>query len=285
MLYGDKEVTNAFSDVETVCEKARALMDQEKYAEAIELLKKEIKKVKKFKVYGFEEYYNFDEMFQFEIFINFLSGKNNAKNKKQRNRAKMGPNIIWRTEPVADLYYYCGYAMVELGEFEQALNTLRMGLEWNPCSMDLRFERINIFRNQGDIENLHRETKDAYKYVFRPKYLARIYRDKGYGFIEEEKWDAAIASYFLSLAFAVDDDDIERANGELGYIEETTGIEIGEPSEEEIVQIAREYKIPIGIDERLLNFAQRRWEQSLQNNDEDGVKYYQEIVEAFSDEA
>ena len=83
----------------------------------------------------------------------------------------------------------------------------------------------------------------------------------------------------------IDDDDIERANGELGYIEETTGKEIEEPSEEEILQIAREYKIPIGIDERLLNFAQRRWEQSMQNNDETGVKYYQEIVEAFSDEA
>ena len=284
MLYGNQEVSNAFSNVETVCDKAKDLLDKKEYSEAVALLKEEIKKVKKFKVYGYEEYYAFDEMFQFEIFVNFLSGIN-TKSKKNKKRVKIAPNVIWRTEPIADLYYYCGFALVELGEFEQALNTLRMGLEWNPCSMDLRFERINILRNQGDIENLHREAKEAYKYVFRPQHLARIYRDRGYGFIEEEKWDAAIASYFLSLAFAVDDDDIERANGELGYIEETTGKEIEEPSEEEILQIAREYKIPIGIDERLLNFAQRRWEQSMQNNDEDGVKYYQEIVEAFSDEA
>ena len=87
MLYGNQDVTNAFSDVDVVCEKAKALIDQEKYAEAIELLKEEIKKVKKFKVYGLEEYYSFDEGFQFDIFINFLSEKNNAKNKKQRNRA------------------------------------------------------------------------------------------------------------------------------------------------------------------------------------------------------
>lgn len=281
MLYGNQDVTNAFSDVDVVCEKAKALIDQEKYAEAIELLKEEIKKVKKFKVYGLEEYYNFDEMFQFDIFINFLSGNNNAKNKKQRNRAKMGPNIIWRTEPVSDLFYYCGYALVEIGEFEQALNTLRMGLEWNPCSIALRFERIDIFRNQGDIENMHREIKEAYKYVFRPKHLARIYRDRGYAFIEEEKWDAAIASYFLSLIFAVDDDDIERANGELGYIEEKTGNEIVEPSEEELLQTAHEYKIPIGIDEWLLKLAQSRWNQCIQSNDEDGVNYYQDIYEAF----
>lgn len=280
MLYGNQEVTDAFSDVAAVCEKAKALIEKEEYSEAVELLKEEIKKVKKFKVYGFEEYYTFDEMFQFEIFINFLSGIN-AKNKKQRKRAQKGPNIIWRTEPVTDLYYYCGFALVEIGEFEQALNTLRMGLEWNPCSIDLRFERLNIFRKQDDIENLHREAKEAYKYVFRPKHLARIYRDRGYAFIEEEKWDAAIASYFLSLAFAVDDDDIDKANGELGYIEETTGNEIGEPSEKEIVQIAHEYKIPIGIDERLLKFAQQRWEESMQNNDENGAKYYQDIYEAF----
>ena len=280
MFYENQDVTNAFSDVAAVCEKAKALIKEKEYSEAIDLLKGGIKKVKKFKVYGFEEYYTFDEMFQFEIFINFLSGFN-AKNKKQKKHAKMEPNVIWRTEPVTDLYYYCGFALVEIGEFDQALNTLKMGLEWNPCSIELRFERLNIFRNQGDIENLHREAKEAYKYVFRPKHLVRLYRDRGYGFIEEEKWDAAIASYFLSLAFAVDDDDIDRANGELGYIEETTGNEIVEPSEEEILQIAHEYKIPIGIDERLLKFAQRRWEQSMENNDEDGAKYYQDIYEAF----
>jgi len=280
MLYGNNNVTNAFSDVDAVCEKAKALIEKKEYSEAIELLKEEIKKVKKFKVYGLEEYYNFDEIFQFEIFINFLSGIN-TKNKKQRNRARKGPNIIWRTEPITDLYYYCGFALVEIGEFEQALNTLRMGSEWNPCSVALRFERLNIFRNQGDVENLHKEAKEAYKYVFRPQHLARIYRDRGYAFIEEKKWEAAIASYFLSIAFATADEDIERANGELAYIEETTGSEIAEPSEEEILQIAHEYKIPVGIEERLLKLAQRRWEQSRQNNDEDSAKYYREICEAF----
>ena len=280
MLYGNNNVTNAFSDVDAVCEKAKALIEKKEYSEAIELLKEEIKKVKKFKAYGLEEYYNFDEMFQFEIFINFLSGIN-TKNKKQRNRVRKGPNIIWRTEPITDLYYYCGFALVEIGEFEQALKTLRMGLEWNPCSVALRFERLNIFRNQGDVENLHKEAKEAYKYVFRPQHLARIYRDRGYAFIEEKKWEAAIASYFLSIAFATADEDIERANGELAYIEETTGSEIAEPSEDEILQIAHEYKIPVGIEERLLKLAQRRWEQSRQNNDEDSAKYYREICEAF----
>ena len=280
MLYGNNNVTNVFSDVDAVCEKAKALIEKKEYSEAIELLKEEIKKVKKFKVYGLEEYYNFDEIFQFEIFINFLSGIN-TKNKKQRNRVRKGPNIIWRTEPITDLYYYCGFALVEIGEFEQALNTLRMGLEWNPCSVALRFERLNIFRNQGDVENLHKEAKEAYKYVFRPQHLARIYRDRGYAFIEEKKWEAAIASYFLSIAFATADEDIERANGELAYIEETTGSEIAEPSEEEILQIAHEYKIPVGIEERLLKLAQRRLEQSRQNNDEDSAKYYREICEAF----
>lgn len=59
MLYGNNNVTNAFSDVDAVCEKAKALIEKKEYNEAIELLKEEIKKVKKFKVYGLEEYYNF----------------------------------------------------------------------------------------------------------------------------------------------------------------------------------------------------------------------------------
>ena len=207
MLYGNQEVSNAFSNVETVCDKAKDLLDKKEYSEAVALLKEEIKKVKKFKVYGFEEYYAFDEMFQFEIFIHFLSGIN-AKNKKQRNRARKGSNIIWLREPVTDLYYYCAYALVEIGEFEQALNTLRMGLEWNPCSIDLHFERLNIFRHQRDIENLHREAKETYKYVFRPQHLARIYRDRGYAFIEEEKWD--VQSFSLKEKSLLTEDALNR---------------------------------------------------------------------------
>lgn len=74
---------------------------------------------------------------------------------------------------------------------------------------------------------------------------------------------------------------MEKGHGELAYIEETTNREIVEPSEEEILQIAHEYKIPIGIEERLLKLARSRWEQSMQNNDEDGAKYYQDIYAAF----
>ena len=143
MLYGNQEVSNAFSNVETVCDKAKDLLDKKEYSEAVALLKEEIKKVKKFKVYGFEEYYAFDEMFQFEIFVNFMSGIN-AKSNKKKKHVQMATNVIWRAEPITDLYYYCGYALVELGEFEQALNTLLMGLDLFLCSMDLRFERNNL---------------------------------------------------------------------------------------------------------------------------------------------
>lgn len=33
MLYGNQDVTNAFSDVDSVCEKAKALIEQNEYEE------------------------------------------------------------------------------------------------------------------------------------------------------------------------------------------------------------------------------------------------------------
>ena len=280
MLENNNIVNEIFSDVADICGQAKLLIEQEKYSEAIEVLKVKIKQVKKVKTYGLEEYYTFDELFQFDMFIHFYAGFNTSS-KKNKNRSKIKPNIIWRTEPVTYLYYYCGYALVETGDLEQAWNTFKKGLEWNPCALDLRFEMVNILRNQGDVEKLHSEAKTAYNYIFRPKHLARFYRDKGYAFIEEKKWEAAIASYFLSLTYAVDEDDENRANGELGYIEETTGREILEPSDEELLQIARNYKIPIGIDARLLKLAQERCEQCVNNNDMDSAEYYHDIYKAF----
>ena len=43
MFYGNQDVTNAFSDVAAVCEKAKALIKEKEYSEAIDLLKGGIK--------------------------------------------------------------------------------------------------------------------------------------------------------------------------------------------------------------------------------------------------
>ena len=269
------------ADVGKIVEKAKNLIHEEKYGEAIEYLKAEIKQVKKLKNNGLESCYTFDELFQFDIFIHFYSGLNSSgKKKKQKN--KMSGNVVWRTEPVDDLYYYCGYALVETGEEEQALNTYRMGLEWNPCSLSIRFEMINILKGSADLNELYRELKNVYKYIYRPEDLSRFYRDMGYAYIEEKKWDAAIVCYFLSMEYTDNEDSLNRANGELCYIEETSGKEIHEPGEEEIMEIARAYKIPIGIDERLLKLAQDKYTQSKARGDADTAKYYKTIYDGLT---
>lgn len=272
-----------FDNVSDIVDQARALIKEERYEDAITVLKDEIKKVKKAKVAGMEEYYTFDEMFQFDMFIRFYA-MGSRNNKKHNKHAGMHPNILWITHSVADLYYYCGYSLIEIGDTEQAMNTFRMGLEWNPCSLDLRFEMLDILKSQGDMNKVHSELREIYKYIYTPQRLSRFYRDKGYAYIEEQKWDHSIVSYFLSMVFTEDEEDVDRAGRELGYIEEITGQEVVEPDTDELVQAAREYKIPIGIDERLLKLAKERYEESLANNDEKHAEYYKEIYGNFIDE-
>ena len=272
------EIGSTFDNVSSAIDQAKLLIKDERYENAIELLKTEIKKVKKAKVNGSEEYYTFDEMFQFDMFIRFYA-MGDKNNKKQKKHARIQPNVVWLTHPVADLYYYCGYALVEIGDAAQAMNTLRMGLEWNPCSLDLRIEMLNILKNQGDMDKVHSALREMYKFIYTPQRLSRFYRDKGYAYIEEKKWEAAITSYFLSMAFTDDEDDIEKARGELGYIEENMGREVVEPSTEELLRIAHEFKIPVGIDERLLKLAEERFKQSIANNDSKSADYYRGIYE------
>ena len=59
----------ALADVGKIVEKAKNLIREEKYGEAIEYLKAEIKQVKKLKNNGLESCYTFDELFQFDIFV------------------------------------------------------------------------------------------------------------------------------------------------------------------------------------------------------------------------
>ena len=73
------------ADVGKIVEKAKNLIHEEKYGEAIEYLKAEIKQVKKLKNNGLESCYTFDELFQFDIFIHFYSGLNSSGKKKKQN--------------------------------------------------------------------------------------------------------------------------------------------------------------------------------------------------------
>ena len=72
------------ADVGKIVEKAKNLIHEEKYGEAIEYLKAEIKQVKKLKNNGLESCYTFDELFQFDIFILIHPAK--RKNKRIKCR-------------------------------------------------------------------------------------------------------------------------------------------------------------------------------------------------------
>lgn len=209
----------------------------------------------------------FDEIFQLIIWMNELKH----------------PEVSGYVIEGLNLYYLCGYASVELGDCEQAERYFHDALKLNPCNVDARFELIQLLIHQGDFEAMRIALEEVHRYIYKPEDLARLYRNYGWMFTEQQAWDAAIAVYFFSCAFA-DDAGIEKAENELGYIRETSGIEIVEPEIEEIASLAEKYHFPLGPDERILNLASENY-QKYKGMGEDGLaEYFMAIYSGFVDE-
>ena len=275
-----EDIEKVLSEAMDNYEQAKEFINECKYNEAITLLKTTLKDVKKIRPLENTEYFSFDELFQFDMYISFYAKSKDTKGKHRKKTNRM-TNIQWCTAPIDKMYLHLGYTLVETGALDQALNTLRSGLKWNPCSVDLRFEAINILKTTGGLDKALDALLDIHKYIYRPEDLARFYRDLSYIFIENTKWKEAIASLFLSANFTDDEKDLQRVENELGYIESTSGTEITYPSDDEILKVMQEHKIPIGINDKLLDLAQYRFEQSLESNNKEWIKYYQEIYYNF----
>jgi tetratricopeptide (TPR) repeat protein len=128
---------------------------------------------------------------------------------------------------------------------------------------------------KNDWKNFLEINKSCLKYAYSNKSIARCYRNFGYYYIEEEKYDIAIALFFLSINY---DQEARVAHSELFYISNKTGLEINPPNYQKIIKLLEENDIQVGANRLILSIAYSIGCEAQKNGQNEMAKYFYSIV-------
>lgn len=132
------------------------------------------------------------QFFSFDNLIEFFMYVQSYPSEKEIIRSKYPFHEMYRT--MAAIEY-------SKKQFEQSLNTLQTALLHNPMDADLMLDIAEIHQAKGDQEQFFFYSKEALLCAYDAELLARCYRNIGSYFMQETKFDEAIASYYMSLIF------------------------------------------------------------------------------------
>lgn len=220
------------------------------------------------------EYYNFHELFE-ELLYRELS----------HSELDFKPVPV----PYSTLYNKYGSLLFEFGRYGDASDILEKGLRWNPVDISMMLEYAECHKASNNLERFYQITMGAFDIAFTPAALGRCYRNLGYFYAEKEKWDVAASCIFMSMQY---DADSEIAQGELAYIEQTSGRPLPEQSFQQFQQFSTQYNLPMGASELVLSVAYSYGHYFLRNGRNDIARYlfaifynltYNEDVKAILD--
>ena len=169
-------------------------------------------------------------------------------------RYKYKPIKEVRDDPYCSSKIYITYAyiLVEQKKYDEALKALEKGLKHNPVNVDLLFEESEIFKYRKDWQTYKRITDMCLEYSYKPKDVARVFRNYGFMFIEQADYDAAICCYLLSLHFY----HHATATSELYHISKITNKAVDEKYYyENMNQILKDRGLQFGPSNEILNLA------------------------------
>ena len=169
-------------------------------------------------------------------------------------RYKYKPVKEVRGDPYCNSKIYTTYAyiLVEQKRYDEALKALEKGLQHNPVNVDLLFEESEIFKFRKDWQLYKRITDLCLEYSYKPKDVARVFRNYGFMFIEQTDYDAAICCYLLSLYFV----NHATATSELYHISKITNKAVDEKFYyENMNQLLTDRGLQVGPSNEILNLA------------------------------
>lgn len=95
--------------------------------------------------------------------------------------------------PAAEVYLEYGSILIDFNRISDAQEALSEAIKWNPVSSEIAFEYAETFKIQGNMEAFYKRSLEMFQYAFRPKALARCYRNLGYYFTEKKPWPRTTA--------------------------------------------------------------------------------------------
>ncbi len=261
----DKIISDETLSYELVIKKARALQHEGKYDEALKLMEDLINKTKGmdwFKDDSVSEYHCFNEFFEEVLYREYTKPTKTIRN----------PGFF----RLDTIYFQYGSLLIDAKRFQDAEKALITALRWNPANADIALERAETCKLQGNLEAFFNHSIEAFKYAFRPKSLARCFRNVGYYFSDKEMWQEATNCYTLSLQF---DNNSDIAMSEILYIQEKTGKNAIRFVDLEFAKkTCEKYGFPLGPDKNVLDLAYSYGKHFIKEGDNEGAKYCLQIV-------
>lgn len=201
-------------------------------------------------------YRNFDEVFE-EILYRHLN-----ETGKEVRRCPMPFHVV---------YARYGSLLFEMKRFDEAEKALITALRWNPVYTDALFERAECHKATGDLQGFFDQTVEAFKYAFKPKTMARYFRNLGYYFIEKELWDEAVACYVASMGY---EKDALNAQSEMYYIQHKAGRQIQPPSQEAFESYGKKYGFPVHPSEDVLGLSYSYGKHFAEQGNGEAARYF-----------
>ncbi len=259
----ERMIKNNAKSIEAMIKEIRFNVFEQNIDNAIKLSKALVDKVESnmmFENDNVSEYYTFDELFEELLYC--------YHNKPQRD-------VRRATIPYSEIFFIYGNLLFEKKEYSLAREYLKKALRWNPVSCTIAFEYIETFKVERNFTEFYELTKNQFKYAYKPKDVARCYRNLGFYFVEVENYTAAALYYTVSMMY---DSDNKTAQSELYYIENTAPSGYKKPTFDLLKKYEKEYGLPTGVDEDVVGIAYAYSQQSIKDGEIDFAVYFLEIV-------
>lgn len=237
------------------------------YDRALELIEEMVSKYEELDLFANDsvsEYYCFTEPMEEIIY------RHSSKSNRDFRKAEID---------YVQLYLTYGILLVEMKRFDDAAKALEKAKRWNPVNSTIAFEYIETFKMRNMLEDFAALTRKCFKFVFKPKDLARCYRNMAYYFVEIEDYKAAVCCLKFSGQF----ENNEMISSELYYISQKTG-EVYNPNEEDFDKVFKKYSIPVGPELEVLKLAYSYGKHFYEQQDDNGTAYFWGIFADFIDD-
>lgn len=216
---------------------ARELLSSEKYEEAAVTLRALTAKCQE----GFGSgsklhYFSFRNPFEYHLYRMLYPGQTDIE------RAPY------------DFAMYCtmyGYALVELGKLDEAVQALEQGIRFNPVSCDVRFELAEVYKLKREPEKLLAVTRDIFPIASSTYALSRVYANLGFYAIAIHAYEDAVCFFYESLVY----NNHPGIQAELVNLRGLIGHDIEPPTRKQVLAVFEKYELPANPSEELIRLA------------------------------
>lgn len=246
----------------------RSYVEKKDFKKALELAKELVEFVEEFQLDRDDdavEYRHFNETFEHTLYC---------------FKTQTTKNVLQASRPYADIYGTYAAILVEMKRFDEARAALQKGLRWSPCHFGLTAQYAETFKLEGRLDEFFEKTIEAFDITFRPKDLARLYRNLAYYFVEKEMYNEAAALYFMCQKF---DKDAPPPQQELLLVFSKTGGQLSPPGGKDFEALAEKYKFPLGAKKEVMQIAYHLGMRYLNEGNYEVGRYFFQLLDDMYD--